>query len=43
MENLEEKAISQSSCKLEFWVRFKDDTFYLWERGDESLESPSLA
>ena len=39
MENLEEKTILQSFCEPKFWVRFKDDIFYLWEHGDESLES----
>ena len=39
MEDLEERAILQSSYKPEFWVRFKDDIFYLWEHGDESLGS----
>ena len=39
MINFQLLLLYTSFCKPEFWVRFKDDIFFLWEHDDESCES----
>ena len=38
MAALEEKILNKVKKKLNIWWRYNDNTFFIWEHGEESLK-----